>query len=233
MPLNNLDFIVFDLETSGLDPTRHDAIEVAAKAYDCRTLEPYPADRGGEFQSLMRPLRPENIDDAALRVNNITREMLLGDPAAGLEPAPDQGVVWRQFVDWVAGFNRKKTPFGAPIACGKNIRNFDMLFVRELNARHAKKKEKTVLFSKRLQVDLDDLVLLWFENDDLPDMRMDTLRPYFGLSSEGAHRAMVDVRQTGALIMKFLKLKRELRARRAKDGGPLIQFEGCMKGVQL
>ena len=43
--MNQLDFIVFDFETGGLDPKHHEAIELAAKAYDARTLEPYPAVR--------------------------------------------------------------------------------------------------------------------------------------------------------------------------------------------
>jgi DNA polymerase III epsilon subunit-like protein len=230
--VNNCDLVVFDLETGGLDPAHHEAIQVAGKAYNARTLEPYPVEQGGEFCSLMRPLHPERLTDAALKVNGKSRDELLGNPEKGIEPAPDQGVVWNQFVAWVGKWNKKGSAYGAPIACGKNIRDFDLKFVAVLNQLHCKKKDKTVLFSRRTQLDLEDLIFLWFENSkELPDGKMDTLRDYFGMSREGAHDALVDVRQTGALLMRFLKLHRELARRTTSDGRPFIKFQGSMHGI--
>lgn len=222
--MNQLDFIVFDLETGGLQSDFHEAIQVAGKAYDARTLEPYPIEAGGEFCSLMKPLYPERLQDGALKVNGKTREELA--------KAPDQKVVWNAFVAWVNKFNKKRNTFGAPIACGKNIRNFDLKFVDVLNALHCPKKEKTLLFSTRLQVELEDQILQWFSGDpELPNMKMDTLREYFGLSTESAHDALEDTRQTGALIFRFMKLHRELRSRKNREGEPLLKFRGSMAGV--
>lgn len=218
--MNSLDIIVFDLETGGLSPDRHEAVSVAAVAYNARTLEPYPAESGGEFNSLMRPLRPDRLEDEALRVNGLSRDELAA--------APEQAVVWNQFVAWVGRYNRRGTASSAPIAAGKNIRNFDLHFVNRLCEAHCPKKGKTVLFNTRTQLELEDLMFLWYENDNtLPNMKMDTLRDHFGLSREGAHSALVDARQTGMLLMRFLKLHRSLRARRCKDGTPFIQFAGC------
>jgi hypothetical protein len=39
---------------------------------------------------------------------------------------------------------------------------------------------------------------------------MDALRPYFGLSDDGAHTAATDVEQSGAIIIKFLKYHKAL-----------------------
>lgn len=228
--MNNLDFIVFDLETGGLDPDHNEAISIAGKAYNCRTLEPYPADQGGEFDSLMCPLYPDRLQDEALKVNGITREQLFGNKDKGIPPAPDQKLVFQQFIAWVNRYNPKKSPFGAPIACGKNIRDFDMRFIVNLLKLHGAKKEKTLLFHKRTLVDLEDQMFAWFENEKEPaNMKMDTLRDFFGLSKEGSHSAIVDTRQTGALIMKFLKLQRELQRRLAKDGTKFIKFANCMR----
>lgn len=171
----------------------------------------------------MRPMFPERLDENALRVNKKTKEELM--------KAPDQKLVWNQFIDWVHKFNKDGSKYNAPIACGKNIRGFDLLFVDELNKKHSSKKEKTVLFSTRTQLDLEDFLWHWFEQSNVlinpktkkPDFKMDTVRPYFGLSTEGAHSAMVDVVQTGALIMKFLKLYRTLNTK--------ICFKDSMKGI--
>jgi DNA polymerase III epsilon subunit-like protein len=203
-----------------LDSSHHEAIQVAGKAYNARTLEPYPVEAGGEFCSLMKPIYPDRLDPGALKVNKKTVEELMA--------APDQRLVWNEFVAWVNKWNKRKNKWGAPLAAGKNIRSFDMKFVDVLNRLHCKNKEKTLLFSERRQVELEDLVFLWFENSaDLPNEKMDTLRDYFGLSQEGGHDALVDVRQTGELITKFIKLHRNLRGRKAADGNPLIKFRNA------
>lgn len=225
LPANTLDIVVFDFETGGLKPGYHEAVQVAGKAYCGRTLEPYPPAQGGEFCSLMRPLYPERLDERALAVNGKTRAELLA--------APDQGVVWNQFVAWVGRFAKNSSPLNAPIAAGKNIRHFDLKFADALNRLHCKRKEKTVLFNQRRQLELEDLFFSWFEDDhdaDLPNEKMDTLRGYFGMSREGAHDALVDVRQTGLLVVLFLRLHRRLRATRSAGGGPLLRFKNALAG---
>ncbi len=215
--MNSVDFIVFDFETGGLNPEYNEAIQVAGKAYNYRTLEPYPVEAGGEFYSLMKPLHFDRLEDGALKVNKLTREQL--------EKAPDQKVVWNQFVAWVGRYNSRGNNWTAPIACGKNIRDFDLKFVDVLNRLHCPKKEKTVLFH-RTKFDLEDPIFLWFENEPEPaKYNMDALREYFGMETEGAHDALVDVRQTGQLLMKFLKLHREFQKRR------LVKFKGSLAKV--
>lgn len=220
--MNQVDFIVFDFETGGLDPLFHEAVQVAGRAYNARTLDPYPAESGGAFSSLMKPLYPDRLDPKALQVNGKTREEL--------EEAPDQKVVWNQFVQWVNRWNPKKSKWTAPIACGKNIRNFDLKFVEVLNELHTPKKGKTLLFSDRYTLDLEDFIFHWFENEAEPaKYGMDYLRGYFGMSTAGAHDASVDVDQTGELIMRFMKLYRRLQRAKGRDEKKLIQFKDCFK----
>lgn len=170
----------------------------------------------------MKPLHPDRLSPEALKVNKKTVDEVMA--------APDQKLVWNQFVDWVGRYNPKKNPFNAPIAAGKNIRNFDLKFVDVLNEKHCKNKGKTVLFNPRMQVELEDIIFFWFENEPEPKKaNMDCLREYFGMDTEGAHDALIDVRQTGDLIVKFLKLHRELQRRTAADGTKLIKFKDSFR----
>lgn len=216
--MNTLDIIVYDFETGGLKAGWHEAIQIAGKAYNGRTLEPYPE---GEFCSLMKPEHPERLDDGALKVNGKTREELA--------KAPDQKAAWLSFVEWVNRFNLKRNTFGAPIAAGYNIRNFDSAFVNVLNKKHGPKKDKTLLFNTYRDYDLKDDLFRWFRwNEELVNEKLDTVRAYFGLSLEGAHDALVDVRQTGELMVRFLSLYRTLGMRPGKDGqGKFIKFKNC------
>ncbi len=223
--MNTSNFVVFDMETGSTNPNVCECLELAAKVYDARTLEPFP---DGEFQSLLKPLHPELVEDGALRVNGLTREQL--------ESAPNQKLVWQEFVKFVKRFNVGGTDYTAPIACGKNIRNFDLIIAERMNVLHGLKKEKTVLFNRIQQLELQDLLFLWFEDSvDLHSFKannnrlsMDNIRPYFGMAKDGAHRAMTDVKQTAELLMWFLKLHRELKKKKVSGGTPLINFKGIM-----
>jgi DNA polymerase III epsilon subunit-like protein len=173
----------------------------------------------------MKPLHPERLDtpgaQKALSVNRKTKEEILA--------APDQKIVWNQFVAWVNRFNPKRNFFGAPIACGKNIRRFDYEFMHVLNELHCPNGKKQLLFN-RIDIDLEDFIFSWFENDnEFPNMKMDTLREYFGMSADGAHDALVDVRQTGELVMKFLNLHRTFQRRTMSDGSKFIKFKDSCK----
>lgn len=215
------DIIVLDFETYGLDCEVDEAIEVAGKAYNGITFEPYPVEAGGEFCSMMRPLHPENLEKEsakkALSVNRKTPEEILA--------APDQKTVWLKFVDWVKQYNPNGLAHTAPIVAGKNV-EFDLGFVRVLNRLHLGKK-KAVLFARNPVLELEDDLYRWFRSEpDLNSYKMDDVREFFGLSKEGAHSALVDARQTGELLMKFQKLYDNLRRARAKDGQPLVRFRG-------
>ena len=227
--MNNNHLIVFDFETTGLDIPYHEPVELAAQAYDARTLEAFPKEDGGRFVSLMKPLYPERLDEPkcaeALRFNKITKEEVLA--------APDQGVVWKNFVEWTKKYNPKGTKWSAPIPCGKNIRGFDLKIVEEMNRLHGPKKEKTVLFNTKWLFDLDDILFLFFENETEPaSLGMDVIRDYFGIPKDGAHRAELDVEQEGALIIRFIKLIRRLRKEVGKDGEKRIKFAQSFRGLR-
>lgn len=83
--LDEIEFTIFDTETTGLEPQSGDRIvEIAAIRFKAK-------ERIGTFQSLVNPHRP--ISQAAFAVNKITAQML--------QDAPDITAVLPKFLDFV------------------------------------------------------------------------------------------------------------------------------------
>jgi DNA polymerase III alpha subunit (gram-positive type) len=75
-----------------------------------------------------------------------------------------------------------------------------------------------------MSIDLLKIVFSWFNGTkELANYKLDTLREYFGITKEGAHRALKDVEDTGAILMRFLKYKKNTLIR----GG--LKLKGCFK----
>jgi len=198
---NNV-IVVFDFETGSLDIEKCEVIQVAAMAIDKKKLEPIP---NAVFESLIKPRDFNNLQDEALAINKKTKDEL--------REAPSMEVVWKKFIDFLSMFNTGRGAFTAPIPAGKNIRHFDMPIFNRICSElgYSEKNKKNTYFNQRYMYDLDEIMLLWFENSsDLPNMKMDTIRDYFGMSKAGAHDALIDVQQTSDLITHFLKLHRSI-----------------------
>ena len=72
-PLAELTYTVFDTETTGLDPTRDEIIQIGAvRIVNLRLL------RGEAFDQLVDPRR--RLDAASARVHGITQDLLRGEP---------------------------------------------------------------------------------------------------------------------------------------------------------
>ena len=96
------DYVVFDLETTGVSPYNDEVIEISAvKARKGKVVE--------EFSELVNPKR--TIPFAASRVNNITDDMVLD--------APFFDEVLGHFLEFV----------GEDVLVGHNIQSFDMKFI--------------------------------------------------------------------------------------------------------
>lgn len=219
--MNTLPLVIYDFETGGLNTATLEPVQIAAAVLDPRSLEVVDT-----FNKLMRPLDMNNLDQKALDINKKTREELA--------VAPEQKVVWQAFAKFVKKHNKKGGPFTAPIGIGKNSDNFDFPILQRLCTTYqmVDKSGQQNLFNQRLQFDIEKILWMWFENcDDLPNYRMDTLRTYFGLTTEGAHDALVDVLQTAEIFRRFLKLHRRLKEMKNKDGEPAIKFKDSCKGM--
>lgn len=101
-PLREIEFTIFDTETTGLDPAGGDRV-IELAALRCRGGE-----RLDSFASLINPHR--DVPAPAFAVNHISSEMLVG--------APEAGVVVDQFLRFAAG----------SVLCAYNA-GFDMGFL--------------------------------------------------------------------------------------------------------
>jgi exonuclease I len=73
------------------------------------------------------------------------------------------------------------------------------------------KEGNSKVFYPRDVVDMLNLVFYWFEhNADLKSYTLDNLRDYMGIDKDGAHDAIKDVKDTAAILTRFMRLHRNL-----------------------
>lgn len=153
------DYVVFDLETTGVSPYNDEVIEISAvKARKGKVVE--------EFSELVNPQR--TIPFAASRVNNITDDMV--------SDAPFFDEVLRNFLEFV----------GENVLVGHNIQSFDMKFIYRDCERY---------FHQLITNDyVDTLILAKRCFPEWRHRRLGDLADYYGISTQGAHRALADCR---------------------------------------
>lgn len=129
---------------------------------------------------------------------------------------PKQEQSWNQFTSYLDKYHcrsSKKSCFSAPIACGYNIQRFDLIIIQRLSEKYKNlnKEKRSSLFYPRDILDLMNLIFYWFENNnDLKSYSLDTIRDYFGICKDGAHDAFKDVMDCANILIRFLKLHRNL-----------------------
>jgi hypothetical protein len=206
----NRDYIVFDWETGSRNPHKTQPTQIAAIALDGRSLN-----LKGTFNSEIKPILDEEkaiaagldpIQDEALRITGKTREKL--------ELAPSLKSVWNKFTKFVDQYNWKGEPFFAPIPVGFNIIGFDMHIINRLCKEFGPwdtEREQQKLFSKVYKIDIMDNVFAWTEGDPtIKSISMDSLRERMGLSTENAHDALQDVKDSANIFIKLLKTHRSV-----------------------
>lgn len=204
----NRDFIIFDFETGSRNPHKTQPTQIAAIALDGRTLQ-----MKGQFNSEIKPLLDNEeaiaagfdpVEDEALKITKKTREQL--------EQAPALKSVWTKFTRFVDQYNWKGEPFFNPIPVGFNIIGFDMIIINRLCKEFGpwdKEREQQKLFSKVYKIDIMDNIFAWTESDPtMKSISMDSLRDRMGLSSEKAHDALQDVKDSANIFIKLMKTHR-------------------------
>ena len=209
---------VFDFETDGSDPRQCSPVQIAAVIVDPLHLEIID---GSEFNIHFKPEVLENNDkyvyetdilDFHAKVKGCSKDDVLKE----WYKYPKQEHSWKMFVDYLDKYHTrssKKSQFSAPIAAGYNINRFDLHIIERLSVKYGNtnKEQRSGLFYPRDVVDVMNLIFYWFEhNDDLKNFTLDSLRDYLGLSKEGAHDALKDVKDTAQILIRFLRLHRNL-----------------------
>lgn len=200
--------IVVDFETGSLNTTDPVPLSIAGKVYKGYTLQPIAESDGGEFYSLMKPPDMDRIEEGALAVNKLKREEII--------VAPEEKAVLTSFSEWVRRFMVGKNK---PVMCGYNSLHFDNPILEACFLRNNIKNP----FHANRHIDLMHLCWLFFDEKPEPaNLRLDTIGSFMGLNMAGAHNSLVDVRNTGAILMKFLSYIREISSR--------SKFKGSFKG---
>lgn len=210
---------VFDMETDGSNPDVCSPVQIAAIMVDPNRLEII---KDSEFNISLKPSSLEDNPEYAYADSDVLdfHAKVQGKNKNDILKAwlgfPKQDIGWKNFVSYLEMYHtrsERKSCFTAPIACGYNINRFDLRIVERLSIKYKNlnKEGKSSLFYPRDVVDVMNLIFYWFEgNNELKNYTMDHLREYFGMSKDGAHDALKDVKDTAELLIRFLKLHRNL-----------------------
>ncbi|MBE6105882.1 PolC-type DNA polymerase III [Anaerovibrio lipolyticus] len=153
------DYVVFDLETTGINCYKDSVVEISAVKVIGGRVE-------DEFSSLVNPRR--SIPYAASRVNGITDDMVA--------EAPTFDKVLEKFIEFTDGMT----------LVGHNIHNFDLRFIY----RDSEKFYGGIPGNNYV----DTLRLARKYLPQLKRHSLTLLAEYYGISTEGAHRALNDCR---------------------------------------
>lgn len=218
---------VFDLETDGSDPSVCSPVQIAAIMIDPIKLEVI---KDSEFNINIKPEVMENDDkyeyttdilDFHAKVKGCSKDEVY----AMWQNYPKQDQSWKMFVNYLDQYHTrssKKSQFSAPIPAGYNINRFDLPIIHRLSAKfgNTNKEGRSDIFFPRDVLDIMNVVFYWFENNnDLKNYTLDSLRDYLGLSKEGAHDALKDVKDSAEILIRFMKLHRNLSQK--------IKFKGA------
>lgn len=224
MITNNI--CVFDFETDGSDPSICSPVQLSAVIVDSQRLEIV---KNSQFNTYLKPQRIEDNKDADIsiygdsdilewhaKIKNVTKEQIF----ESWKNYPDQKYGWKQFVNYLDNYHtnirKTKSQFSAPIACGYNIIRFDMKIINRLSEKYGNtnKENNTNIFHPRDQIDLMNITWLWFENlPEIKSLALDNLRDYLGIDKTNAHDAIKDVEDCANMIIRFLRLHRNLSSK--------------------
>lgn len=150
-------YVLFDLETTGLSPENDAIIEISA-------LKVSNGEVVDEFSTLVNPCR--HIPYSASSVNGIMDDMV--------KDAPAIDIALKNFISFI----------GDSILVGHNIKRFDMGFIQ---------RDAVNIFGKPISNEIVDTLIL--SRRYLPDLyshSLESLSDHYGISYEGAHRALAD-----------------------------------------
>jgi len=174
----------FDTETTGLDRYRNSMVQLAAMIEINGTIKE-------EINLFFRPLAGREIDQEALNVNGRTIAELMEFPPAEIGIAS----LKKTLAKYVNKFDREDKL----IQVGFNV-GFDCDFLRETWVMAGDRYGPgSYMFNCPWDIRSDVAKMIAKKKLRLKNYKLVTLCNHFGISTKGAHDALVDVRATRAL----------------------------------
>lgn len=203
--------IAIDTETGSKYAHTTQLCSIGAVAVDLSKMEMIP---NTEFYSLVKPEKPEEIEEEALKVNKLKMEDLM--------KAPSEKTVWHNFVDYIKKYKTSNTHWGNPPFIGYNHINFDLIIFDRMCKKYGQvdKNGEQNLYHRVEKYDMIEDIRKWLVyTGKLESARFDVVRPFLGMEPDAAHNALSDAKDAAKLYMRFTKLYKELAIR--------IPFEGA------
>ena len=195
---NRRNFLVYDLETTGLDPKKGcEIIQIGALGLK---YSDYTIHEVGSFQCVIKPEYPDKAESTAIKV--IGDELWSKANNSGLHPK----TALRKFKDFIESLNWSGKYWSSPIRVGFNNNSFDDKFLEHW-MNHYKvigQKSDDAPWSN-ISLDVFSLMFSIFGRDDLKNNKLDTYAEMLGLSrSSETHDAMEDVEITAEIFQRYM-----------------------------
>lgn len=211
--------LVYDFETTSVDPHTCQPVQIAAVPINSRTLD-IKSHEG--FVSDIRPTDFDAIDRDNVKWHANNRKCTEEEILESWRKAPTIDVVMANFFKYVDKYNWKQNRWGAPIRAGHNIISYDDIILTRVSKEL--KLPGLNAFAPRDYIDTLNVAFMWFES--LPEPKkynMQDLREFFAFSEKakaGAHDALQDCIDVAELTVRFLKLTRAV--------APKVKFKGAL-----
>jgi DNA polymerase III epsilon subunit family exonuclease len=186
------DFVVLDIETTGLSSSRNKVIEIAAiKVRDFEFRE--------TFHTYIRPFKTSTFENAAKQINGIPEDLLM--------EAPYVYEVIPSLQDFISGENLlgHNLEFDLKFLCraGLDVTSEKRLFfdTMKLGQRFLKRPRK------KWDKEYEEYVIDYDSYYDVEDHKLDTLCSYYQIWRMDKHRALGDCIDTAKLFRTLLEEK--------------------------
>lgn len=194
----NYIFYVADIETTGLDSHAHDVIELSLYRMG-------DTSENSQKTWCLKPLTPETVQEAALKINGHKLEDLLHKTKEGRERYLDPNKALVEIENWLS---EDGVPAEKRFLIGHNI-GFDKDRLEQLWEKCNAKD--SFPFGRRLMDTMENALFFDYCLEQFAEgYSLANLNKKYGIKNEKAHTAAADVKATKEVFEKQVELMRKL-----------------------